>query len=62
MGPSLTRSRLIRVRQRYNQRFARFTLGSCQYPAGFLDEPVAYRSYGEIVERLDREYPSYLEY
>jgi cholesterol oxidase len=29
-----------------------FTLASCQYPAGFIDEPVAYRSYHRIVERL----------
>lgn len=30
-----------------------FTLSSCQYPAGFLDEAVAYRSYGRIGERLE---------
>jgi cholesterol oxidase len=30
-----------------------FTLASCQYPAGFLDEPVAYRSYDRIVARLE---------
>ena len=30
-----------------------FTLASCQYPAGFIDEPVAYRSYHRIVERLE---------
>lgn len=30
-----------------------FSLASCQYPAGFIDEPVAYRSYGEIVARLE---------
>ncbi|ANN58232.1 hypothetical protein A9174_16750 [Mesorhizobium loti NZP2037] len=30
-----------------------FLLASCQYPAGFIDEPVAYRSYGEIVARLE---------
>jgi len=30
-----------------------FTLASCQYPAGFIDEPVAYRSYDRIVARLD---------
>ncbi|MDA9528431.1 hypothetical protein ACM42_08280 [Bradyrhizobium sp. CCBAU 25338] len=30
-----------------------FTLASCQYPAGFVDEPVAYRSYHRIIERLE---------
>ncbi|TPJ52335.1 alkaline phosphatase D family protein [Mesorhizobium sp. B2-6-4] len=30
-----------------------FSLASCQYPAGFIDEPVAYRSYGEMVARLE---------
>jgi hypothetical protein len=30
-----------------------FTLTSCQYPAGFLDEPVAFRTYERILERLD---------
>ena len=30
-----------------------FALASCQYPAGFIDEPVAYRSYDRIVARLD---------
>ena len=30
-----------------------FTLASCQYPAGFIDEPVAYHSYHRIVERLE---------
>ena len=29
-----------------------FTLASCQYPAGFIDEPVAYCSYHRIIERL----------
>ncbi len=29
-----------------------FALASCQYPAGFFDEPVAYRSYGQVLERL----------
>jgi cholesterol oxidase len=31
----------------------RFAFASCQYPAGFLDEPVAYRAYGDLVKRLD---------
>ncbi|MDP9631042.1 UNVERIFIED_ORG: choline dehydrogenase-like flavoprotein [Ensifer adhaerens] len=30
-----------------------FTLSSCQYPAGFLDEAVAYHSYRRIGERLE---------
>jgi len=30
----------------------RFALGSCQYQAGFLDGPTAYRSYRELGERL----------
>ncbi|OCP35236.1 alkaline phosphatase D family protein [Ensifer sp. LC163] len=30
-----------------------FTLSSCQYPAGFLDEAAAYQSYGRIGERLE---------
>lgn len=30
-----------------------FTLSSCQYPAGFLDEAVAYHSYGRIGSRLE---------
>ncbi|RDL47058.1 Cholesterol oxidase [Ensifer sp. M14] len=30
-----------------------FALSSCQYPAGFLDEAVAYRGYGRIAERLE---------
>jgi len=29
-----------------------FSLASCQYPVGFFDEPVAYRSYARIAERL----------
>jgi hypothetical protein len=29
-----------------------FMVASCQYPTGFIDEPVAYRSYGDLVERL----------
>jgi hypothetical protein len=31
----------------------RFALASCQYPAGFIDGPVAYRSYSEIVRRVE---------
>jgi len=31
----------------------RFALASCQYPAGFIDDPVAYRSYRDIVTRLE---------
>ncbi len=31
-----------------------FALMSCQYPAGFLDEPVAYASYRHLAERIDR--------
>jgi cholesterol oxidase len=35
-----------------------FTVSSCQYPAGFIDDPVAYRSYSRILHRLDaREGP-----
>ena len=35
-----------------------FTVSSCQYPAGFVDDPVAYRSYHRILDRLDtREGP-----
>jgi hypothetical protein len=30
-----------------------FALASCQYPAGPIDEPVAYRAYRGIVERLE---------
>ena len=30
----------------------RFMFGSCQYPAGMLDDAVAYRSYGSLVQRL----------
>ncbi|MEY9137102.1 cholesterol oxidase [Bradyrhizobium diazoefficiens] len=30
-----------------------FALASCQYPAGFIDDPAAYRSYSEIVRRVD---------
>jgi cholesterol oxidase len=30
-----------------------FVIASCQYPAGFIDEPVAYHSYGTLVDRLD---------
>lgn len=29
-----------------------FALVSCQYPAGFLDAPVAYQSYGRLLDRL----------
>ena len=31
-----------------------FSFASCQYPGGFFDAPVAYRSYGRIVERFER--------
>lgn len=30
-----------------------FALASCQYPAGFIDDPVAYRSYSDLVRHLD---------
>ena len=30
-----------------------FALASCQYPAGFIDDPVAYRSYSDLVRRLN---------
>ncbi|MFA3918912.1 alpha/beta fold hydrolase [Ruegeria hyattellae] len=30
----------------------RFMFGSCQYPAGLLDKPVAYNSYGTLAGRL----------
>lgn len=30
----------------------RFSLASCQYPAGLLDGPVAYRSYGRLLDML----------
>ncbi|MCL6286117.1 hypothetical protein M3P21_21655, partial [Ruegeria sp. 2012CJ41-6] len=32
--------------------FTRFAFGSCQYPAGMLDGPVAYRSYDALADRL----------
>ncbi|RPI63376.1 MAG: hypothetical protein EHM50_02415 [Lysobacterales bacterium] len=31
----------------------RFALLSCQYPAGFLDEPIAYESYRRVLARLE---------
>jgi hypothetical protein len=31
----------------------RFALASCQYPAGFLDDPVAYRGYKAIVTEIE---------
>jgi len=30
-----------------------FSLASCQYPAGFFDEPVAYRGYRTLAERIE---------
>jgi hypothetical protein len=30
-----------------------FVLGSCQYPRGFIDEPVAYEAWGHLLERID---------
>ncbi|WP_170438344.1 alpha/beta fold hydrolase [Ruegeria arenilitoris] len=41
----------------------RFSLASCQYPAGLLDGPVSYRSYGRLLDMLrgaDAERPRFM--